>query len=220
MKKILSLLIAAAVLTLAGCGTGMANSSYRADAAQDEAASNAGIAAGAAIYRGTVTDISSGVQTAYGQEDVIFTAEQHTGTNFGYPSLQFVIGENTRAYISPEEIAVGTFVEIYYGAPSGGYLQQPVTAIDVRGLLPADLVYVNGAVIDVTPLSDQEGMIFLQRTDSMGEVIIRYTSETQFYLNFDDISEGYMLNVFTTGISTRSMPPQMNALEIRPYATP
>ena len=217
MKKLFLFAALLSVLLLAGCGskqnetaTGSAPDASTSSEASPLPEDTLGKVMGAAMYRGTITDIT----------EATLTIEQYSGTNFGYPSLQFTIDENTKMNVKPEELVLDMFVEIYYGPPSGGGLVQPVKAIQVKKLPGAELVYVNGEVVKLTSASGQEGTILIKRTDDMGEVLVHYYANTQFYLNFDDIKEGYKINVFTTGAATHSIPPQINALEVRPYAEP
>lgn len=158
--------------------------------------------ADSSMYRGTVVEL-------YEDGDIIsFTLEQETGTNFGAPRIQVEAPASRAAGIE-----TGDYIEIFYGASIRN--QEAVQAIAVRELTDASLSNYNGEVVSI----DRDRKTILCRgleTDS--ETIFRYTDNTQLYLDLDSLEPGDKINIYHSGMMTRSIPPQGNALEIRRYA--
>ena len=170
--------------------------------------------ADSAMYRGTITDI--------GEDDdgLIMTVEQVRGTNFGYPSLVIAVGNDIvmSGFQSPDELQVGDYLEVFYGLALSG---EGAVAIAARLLPGADLVIFNGAIEEVVVQEAQlrVGYIRLSAIDGGSEHVFHFSPEfTQFYLDFDVLQPGDKLNIFYNGVSTRSIPPQSSALEVRYYA--
>lgn len=179
-----------------------------------------GVVMDAAMYRGTITKIEDGKEAG----SKVFTLEQYEGTNFGNKTLQFIVNDSTRTNIENNELAEGMFVEMYYGASVDGTTEEPVTAIVIKKMPEAEMIYINTEIISVTKNTDGTGTILSKRISAGGaeggeEIAINFSSETQMYINLDEASEGDKINVLITGPMTRSLPPQVFALEIGEYSS-
>lgn len=172
--------------------------------------------ADAAMYRGTVTEIQKE------ETGTVVTLKQARGTDFGEPQMKFRFTESTRADFTPEK---GQYLEVYYGGGPNVQLDQNqiydvITAVKY---LSEDMVVYNGIVKEIA-LPDAEnknGWISFVNIDGKDpdsiERVFNIGDETQIYLNLKEVKAGDKLNIFTNGISTRSIPPQSPALEIRKY---
>jgi hypothetical protein len=168
---------------------------------------------GAAMYRGTITDIQE-------EDDTLrVMIEQAQGTNFGHPTLTVAIGEDIvfSGFYAPAQLQVGDYLEVFYGqAPEG-----EATAISARLLPAAELVIFNGVLEEIT-VEEGESRVGYMRLSAMrddGAHVFHFSPAfTQFYLDFDSLQPGDKLNIFHSGVSTRSIPPQSSALEVRYYA--
>lgn len=180
-------------------------------------------------YRGTVTKVSTDVPKADGTGSyaLVLTLEQAKGTNFGAPSLQFAIDENTRLgfEVEGEMEWEGAYLEVYYSymtknAPDPDAVYDAI-AINYLGV--AEMVNFNGTVAEIVPHPDKEGEGRYLMTDLENpeyQVFFLYGPQTQFYMNQSDIKVGDQLNIFHSPAMALSLPPQCAAWEIRPYAAP
>ena len=170
--------------------------------------------ADAALYRGVITSIQTG-----NNSEAIFILEQAEGTNFGYPVLEVVLAKSTKTTPEETNFIEGMYVEVQYGAPAGGQIQEPVTAISVKRLMSVEGLVFNGEILSLHPGDKPgSGSIMLRRIGSEADDwYYRYDADTSFYLNFDELKIGEKINVFTNGITNPSFPPQASALEVRPY---
>jgi|GEM_PF-3094981 len=164
------------------------------------------------MYRGTVTGFDDGGT----QDHVIATLEQYKGSNYGAPTLRVVIDANTKFSPTRDKFAKDAYVEVYYAANA---VDDVHTAIGVNYLSEsAGMRNINGEIISIEPNQDGAGQIHVMDIDRNSEHIINYDDNTHIYLNMDELASGDKINVFYSGISTRSLPPQSPAMEIRKYA--
>lgn len=234
MKKTVVILVALLAVSLTACNSGRdkISSSVAESTASSQASSEAPLesseeeslpenetesmippVADAALYRGEVTEVGTGEGGG-----IVLTLNEVKGVTYGYPSIKVELSEDTRSAVEPGEIAVGDYIEVYYG--SAAIPGDSVTAIAINRLAPADLSVINAVVESITPQEgkDDFGEIAVNVIGSNEAMVIHYTDNTQFYLDRGEIKAGDKLNIFTSGATTRSIPPQANALEIRSYA--
>lgn len=205
MKKIMAVLLAALMMmSLAGCTQNQAGN--ESSSSEQESSSVAEVqppvVADAALYRGTVTEIS-------GQQ---LTVEQYDGRDYGEPVIVFTLPEEVE-----NTFQEGEYVEIYYGALKESAPAQ-ADAISVNKLADqAESVVTNGTIKEVT--TSEDGTVTdLLLTDSNGQEVVFHISEsTQIYMNAEDLKEGTEISVLHSGAFTMSLPPQGNALEISPW---
>lgn len=169
--------------------------------------------ADAALYRGVVGDITPG-----DEDSLTIEIAQPVGVNYSMPKLTVVVNKNTSAGFDTAGIKQGDYVEVYYG-PAGEQAPESVDAIVINRLAPAEVSVFNGTVKEITPDENDEnsGDILLESLDDQSETIFHYSDETQFYLDFATLEVGTKLNIHHSGATTRSIPPQGNALEVRSY---
>ena len=204
MKKIMTVLLAALMMSLAGCTQDQAGN--ESSSSEQESSSVAEVqppvAADAALYRGTVTETS-------GQQ---LTVEQYDGRGYGEVVIVFTLPEEVE-----NTFQEGEYVEIYYGALNESAPAQ-ADAISVNKLADqAESVVTNGTIKEVT--TSEDGTVTdLLLTDSNGQEVVFHISEsTQIYMNAEDLKEGTEISVLHSGAFTMSLPPQGNALEISPW---
>lgn len=165
--------------------------------------------ADAAVYRGVVDD--------FAVDDNGHTAlilRQVPGTDFGYPVLQAVLDENTRYSFDTTGMGNGSYLEIFYGGQPDA--SGTVTAIAVNDMGPVDLVVYNGILVEA---NTEENYLLLDPVDENGmQYRFNFNDSTQFYLDSNALAPGDKLNVLHDAASTRSIPPQSFAREVRPMA--
>ena len=161
--------------------------------------------ADAAQYRGELLE----------QADGSWLVAQVPGRDYGYPSLTFIIDENTKTSAPWKDYTPGDYVEIYYGVAQG----ETAAAIGINKLGRADMVIYNGILKEKM---EQEGRIslLLESMENPGQTAVFHLSEeTQLYFNWEDVQPGDAFSILYNGIMTRSLPPQANAKEISRYTT-
>ncbi len=161
--------------------------------------------ADAAQYRGELLE----------QADGSWLVAQVPGRDYGYPSLTFIIDENTKTSAPWKDYTPGDYVEIYYGVAQG----ETAAAIGINKLGRADMVIYNGILKEKM---EQEGRIslLLESMENPGQTAVFHISEeTQLYFNWEDVQPGDAFSILYNGIMTRSLPPQANAKEISRYTT-
>lgn len=169
-----------------------------------------------ALYRGIVEDFS--VNDA---GETVLTLCQAQGSNFASPKLMVTLTEDTRYAQEEPEYGNGSYLEVFYGQkenPDGS-----VEALAVNELQPADMILYNGTVKEITPDPEKEGegrILVSPLGEAEGtEYLFLYSEETSFIgLYLDEIQPGDQLHIIHSPVSTRSLPPQSAAVEIRPYA--
>lgn len=205
MKKITAILLTAwMVLSLAGCSQQetVNESSSSAPESSSTQEVQPPVVADAALYRGTVTKVA----------DRQLTVEQYDGRDYGELVIVFTLPEEDQGTWRE-----GDYVEIYYGALRESAPAQ-ADAISVHKVADqAETVVTNGTVKEVT--TGEEGKISgLLVTDSNGQdIFFHIGTDTQIYMNQDDLQEGKEISILHTGAFTKSLPPQGNALEISPW---
>lgn len=204
LKK-LSLLIHTFLLSL------LLTASVTALAAQKEEKASVQVE-DAAMYRGTITALSE-------TENILFfTINQEKGTDFGYPQLTFQTPKNTPLYVETKELMIGNYIEVYYNKKDPKILQTE-TAIAVNKLKSAKECLFNGEVISIAKGDKKaSGAIVLRDCETDEEIIYHYSSETQCYVDMEQVKKGDYLNIYHMGVYTASLPPQGNSLEIRKMA--
>ena len=165
--------------------------------------------ADAARYRGVVEEISARTDSG-----VTVLLAQAAGTDFGAARLSAVIP----AEEIPEDLAVGDYLEIYYGGSLPQSETPQVTAIQANEMPPAEICLFGGEVVSVTADSDGTGSVLLRQIGGENEQVFHYDDSTSCYL--PDPSQwqpGDRVMAVYDGVSTRSLPPQSNASEFWPY---
>lgn len=205
MKKITAVLLAVwMVLSLTGCSQQAAinesSSSVPESSSTQEVRPPA--VADAALYRGTVTEVL----------DSQLTVEQYDGRDYGESVIVFTLPQE-----DPGSWQEGDYVEIYYGEIRETAPAQ-ADAISVYKVADqAETVVTNGTVKEVATAEDGEISGVLINDSNGQDVFFHIGTDTQIYMNQDDLQEGKEISVLHTGVFTRSLPPQGNALEISPW---
>lgn len=171
--------------------------------------------ADAAMYRGTIVSMED---TDDGKQ---ITLEQAEGTNFGAPKLNFLLTENTTSSFEESELATGKYLEVFYGLAEDETLDsEKLYSVIGANLYPeADIVNFNGIIKEfkTDETKENEGTILMEDSKTNQEVLFHYSNDTNFYLDPTQLKQGDEINIFHSGIFTRSLPPQGSALEIRTY---
>lgn len=163
-------------------------------------------------YRGVITDYRTEENG-----DVILTLQQPDGRDYGHGTLNVIVTEDTRSSVG--EVQVGDFLEVYYGAADTNIMPATTNAIAIKKLMPAEAVNYNGFVSDVQ-FDDEtktSGRILMKGNTNDDYVYFHFNAGTAFYLDVEDLKIGDELNIYHTGIFAMSMPPQGQALEVKPY---
>lgn len=179
------------------------------------------VVADAACYRGTVASIDTDLTGA-----VMYRLTAFPGTGLA-EQLMVVFTQESRASFDPSSIQEGDHLEVFY-SPAGGETCG-LTCYDViaaNRLLPAEGVYYNGILVEAE--TQENGSVDLvmvpQGTpleswgDPMQQFVFHTGPDTRFRMSSQDLEEGMLLNIYHKGIATRSIPPQGEALEVRPMA--
>jgi hypothetical protein len=163
----------------------------------------------AARYRGTVSEVTDD----NGQLTVIL--EKAEGTNLP-TSKAFLITNSTNIKFNKSEIKEGAFLEVYHGNASDDGVS---TAIAINLLPAADQCIYNGVLEKILETDKSgTGVLTLKLNDDDETVMeFAYSTSTQFYLNFSELKEGDMLNIFAPGPIKETSPPQTDAAEVSPY---
>lgn len=176
--------------------------------------------ADAALYRGTVTEVSLKDGTG------TFTLAQAAGTDYGAAEMTFTVDENTRFSYPLEKLTEGAYVEVFYGGE-----ESPAGAIASNYLGEEEMIVYNGVLLGVQEDENGGKSLVMASLDSepfcgnstleelypLAEIVFHCGDDTQFYLSQDQLVLGAKLNILHTGATTRSLPPQGNALEVRMY---
>lgn len=161
--------------------------------------------ADAAMYRGTVTNQWEDDGLTY------YELVQALGTNYGFSSLTVSADKTVYENNKLSDVKVGDYLEVYYGAGKNESLGTKAI-ISAGKLVNADFSVFNGTVEKI-----EKGSVLLKALDGNNEILFRYSSDTHLYLDIAKVKKGDRLNVYFNGITTRSIPAQANALEIRSY---
>lgn len=167
------------------------------------------VPADAAMYRGKIVSVELSGDSAR------VTLRQVEGTDFGQPELLVIVDSDTGYGFALDDMIKGDYLEVYYGVSSDGEQEDPVHAIAANLLPDAEISVFNGELKELL----SEGML-LTALDSGEEILFRYDGLTAVYLNVDDLQPGDAINIFYSGITTDSIPPEAFAMEIRRYAAP
>ena len=174
------------------------------------------------IYRGIMEDVA-----VDNEGNTVWILQQAEGTDFGIGRIQVVIDENTNVYPEDQGVGNGAYLEVQYKGeiPEVGEDSIPtVTAIEVKNLMQADMVVYNGEIIEIEKDGEETGsgsMLLEPLNEGGSQWQFHYGPETKFFTpsgNEGDLKVGLKVNIFFDGSSTRSIPPQSTALEIREYA--
>lgn len=172
----------------------------------------------AARYRGTVASID---KTLTGQ--VIYRLVAFPGS--GMPEQLLVVPTpDTLSSFDFADVQVGDHMEVFYNPPEEAGCG--LTCYDILGanlLFPAEMVYYNGILAEkdddgngnVDLVMVPEGTPQENWRDPMRQFVFHAGPETQFFTPVEELEEGASLNIYHRGISTRSIPPQGVALEVR-----
>ncbi len=175
--------------------------------------------ADAARYRGTVTSIDTG-----SDGEVTYCLAAFPGSGLA-EQLTAVFTDSSRTSFELSSVREGDHLEVFYhpaGEADGELPGQKVIA--ANKLLPADMVYYNGILVERQEREDGSVDLVMvpldtpaeNRQDPMVQFVFHTGTDTQFRLSQEALTEGVELNIYHKGISTRSIPPQGVALEVRP----
>jgi len=170
--------------------------------------------ADAAMYRGNVTNISVANDTT------IITLEQVKGTNFGAAKKSFAFTDDSLANFDIEDLTIGRYVEVYYGAPIGAPAADPADVIVANLLSDASFIVYNGEIVSVTNSDTSGGFSgnLVVKLENETTMIFICNSGTQFYINTSDLEAGTQVNILGNYVITTSEPPQNTAFEVRRFA--
>ncbi|MDL2236944.1 hypothetical protein LJC56_03825 [Christensenellaceae bacterium OttesenSCG-928-K19] len=158
-----------------------------------------------AQYRGEIAAV------AVENGETVLTLKQVEGTDFGTSELRVAVTGDTQSSADISTLMQGDYVEVWYG---GG--QQEVEDALVLNLLPvAQSSVFNGTLVELVQQDDSSGSILLAPVDGGEEMLFSYDAGTSVYVNLQDLMSGDEINVFFSGASTMSVPPQAYAWELR-----
>ncbi len=207
MKRILIVcIVAMLVFSIAGCAPNVVPPASEAPAASsvDPEAGYIEPPMDTAMYRGVIESISEeGGNT-------ILQLKQVDGTDFGAPELKAVINADSKMSVKISELEVGNYVEVYFG----GVISEQVNVIVLNKLTDAELSVFTGKVSELNQESDTSGSMMVTAADER-EILFSYDESTKLYLNIPDLKDGDTVNIFFSGATTMSIPPQAFAMEIR-----
>ncbi len=172
---------------------------------------DAPIPADAAMYRGTVAAITNKDGKTW------MLLNQAKGTDFGKAALRVEFTKDTRTGFKLSDIEKGDYLVVYYGTMMGEKIPSDVTAIAANKLIDADRSIYNGVIDDIKINDDGTGMFMMRAINGKDQTLFRFNKETKIYLDFANLKKGDKLNIYYSGITTRSLPPQATAMEIRTY---
>lgn len=189
------------------------------------------------IYRGRVDEVT----------DEMVTVTQMEGHNYGQPSIQFHIDENTVVQDGGLTLAAGDFVQVNYSGVLTRSLPAQGTASEIIVIASfSDGVLVNGTIQEATktdtgytlqilPFATEdsadsssvassasvEGASSLEEAAPGFEnyIIVSVELEALEGLTEEDLVAGTEVCAVTTGIAALSLPPQMSAIALLPYTT-
>jgi len=170
--------------------------------------------ADAAMYRGNVTNISVANDTT------IITLEQVKGTNFGAAKKSFALTDASSANFDIDDLTIGRYVEVYYGAPLGAPAADPADIIVANLLSDASFIVYNGEIVSVTNSDTSGGFSgdLVVKLENNTTMVFICNSGTQFYINISDLEAGTQVNILGNYIIMTSEPPQNTAFEVRLFA--
>lgn len=155
----------------------------------------------ALLYRGTLVSVT---ETGSGQ---VLRLEQAEGTAYGDPQMEFLLTAESALSFEPGELEEGVYLEVYYNGKA--------EVLSAKLHHSAEIVVFNGTVSFVRQDGEGKGHMLLTRDGSGEEAVFRYHEDTQFFFPREELKEGVSVSIFHSGIMTRSLPPQCNALEVR-----
>lgn len=138
------------------------------------------------------------------------------GTDFE-PSLKVVFDDDTRMNFDSDRIGNGAFFEIYYGGKND---DGTVTAIAANDLGSVDDVLYNGTIVEIRNENGSGQMVLDPISEGGQRHAFNFGPETSFFVELNTLKPGDRVNVYHSMISTRSIPPQSPALEVRLYTAP
>ena len=156
---------------------------------------------GALLYRGTLVSVT---ETGSGQ---VLRLEQAEGTAYGDPQMEFLLTAESALSFEREELEEGVYLEIYSN--------EKAEVLSAKLHHSAEMVVFNGTVSSVQSDGEGKGSMLLIRDGTGEEVVFHYYEDTQFFFPREELKEGVAISIFHSGIMTRSLPPQCNALEVR-----
>ena len=158
--------------------------------------------ADAALYRGTVTAVS-------GRQ---LTVEQYDGRNYGEPVIVFTLPAEDQG--SWQE---GDYMEIFYGALRESFPAQADAISIYKVADQAETVVTNGIIKETSAGKDGKITGLLVTDSNEQDIFFHIGTDTQIYMNEDDLRAGKEISILHTDAFTKSLPPQGNALEISPW---
>lgn len=173
------------------------------------------------MYRGIMEDVA-----VDNEGNTAWILQQAEGTDFGIERIQVIIDENTKVYPEDQGVGNGSYLEVMYKGEilkTGEDSIPSVKALEVKNLMQADMVTYNGEIIEIQKEGEEagSGSILLGPLNEGGsQWLFHYGPETEFFTSSgkeEDLKVGGKVNIFFDGSSTRSIPPQSTALEIRDY---
>ena len=165
------------------------------------------------VYRGTITSISE-------NGDVLVT--QVPGHNYGQASILFHVNAKLLKELG-DTLIPNAFVEVHYDGRLTRSLPAQGTANALSIIAPfTEGVVQNGTILSVTTGKDGYSISLLplgaEQTEDLSNTITLTVYMTALEgLTGDDLVEGLKVSAVTSGISTMSMPPIMQAVALTPY---
>ena len=210
MKKSILVLLACLLTTsalLTGCDKPPASSSEPEPNTSSTEPAPPPMVADAALYRGEITEAKDGS----------LVIAQVPGRIFGPDELTVLVDENTHLETPFTDLAVGDYIEVYYGRSPSGAPPTEVTAILINKLMPAEAVMLYAKVTDFF-LEDGKLKSISIETAKGEPIVFRVDDNTQIYLTVADLKVGDELSIYHSGILAESYPAQGFALEVAPFA--
>lgn len=210
-----AIITTALLMTLAGCGQASATYSLEQNAMLKPASEQPLLQvrqAQTSVYRGVIDDFVVGDSGKTG-----WILRQAHGADYGSPTMIIMLDDSTKVlYDDSEQVGNGTYIEATYANLNA---DGTATAISVDTLMNPEMIVYNGTVQSVRKDKDGSGQILMKPLEDSGmDFAFNYSSDTVFTKPLDEISAGTQLSVLHSAASTRSLPPQSFAQDIREYA--
>lgn len=176
--------------------------------------------ADAAKYRGELINIE---KTQDGTE---FTVKKIEGDYLQAEEMTFIIDDNTRVNKGKDQLKLGQYIEIYYGA--GVFYETDETAgskEDTKEIPNAiginiledkvDFVMFVGDLKEIMEKDDSVVSILLENKDFPQGIIFHINDESIIDSSLKDIRTGSRVEIKYNGITLESLPPQASIMELK-----
>lgn len=166
------------------------------------------------VYRGIIEEFAVG-----DGGNTVWILNQVEGADYGHPTLKVMLTPSTKYLYDnkAEQVGNGSYIAVTYDK-SKTNADGSVTALTVDKLLEPEMIVYNGTVVSVRKDTDSSGQILMEDFGGQGMgYAFNYSEETRFVTPLAQIKAGDKLSVLHSPISTRSIPPQSPAEEVRVY---